>query len=154
MDTLTALQPKSRLAWLYRPLARLRRVHLDALLAEGADPTLSPVLACRARALLALGHRRLLALGFRDVIERAGRPPRVTSAAPIAGPSVRANLSGLGELADRLDAKGTIGVRGVAAAGLLLTDGASPLWLRSAPSELHDAVEAALIGCGVVSRWT
>ena len=72
---------------------------------------------------------------------------------PIARTSVRANRSGLDELASRLEADGAIGVRGVAAAGLMLTDGASPLWVSSAPRELHDAIEAALIGCGV-SRWT
>jgi len=31
---------------------------------------------------------------------------------------------------------------------VLLTDGQSPLWWRSEVEELHDAVEAALIGLG------
>jgi hypothetical protein len=52
------------------------------------------------------------------------------------------------ELAERLDGDGEVGVRGVASTSVLLTDGRSPLWWRSEVEELHDAVEAALIGLG------
>ncbi len=69
--------------------------------------------------------------GLRDLIERVERRPGHRFDAPIARPSVLANASLLRELADRIDSERPAAPRGLAAAKLLLTDGASPLWMRA-----------------------
>lgn len=121
---------------------------LDAALAEGADPLSDPLLVVRAEHLRSRHHRRQLARGLLDLIERVERRPGRGSTAPIARPSVLANASLLRELADWIDSERPAAARGLAAANLLLTDGASPLWVRSDARELRDALEAALIGLG------
>jgi hypothetical protein len=144
------VRPTSRLR---SALAALRRESLDHALAGGADPGSDPLIASQARRLLAPRRRRALARAVRNVLDRAERPPRFGSAVPIARTSVRENRAELEELADRLEGHAPIGVRGLAAAELLLTEGVSPLWISSEPRELHAAVEAALIGCETESPW-
>src|SRR5262245_14679668 len=122
------------------------RWRLDAELADGADPARDPVLAYRAAQLMASAARHRLAAGLRNLIVRADHP--TNTVVPVARSSVRAERGHLLELAERLDGDGEVGVRGVASTSVLLTDGRSPLWWRSEVEELHDAVEAALIGLG------
>ncbi len=146
---LSLLGPRVRTPLTRRLLARARHWRLDEALAQGADPSSDPLLTCRAQQLTSRTMRHRLALGLRDLVERAEHPRRPGSAVPIARLSVTSTRDGLLELADRLDGNDSVRARGVATTNLLLTDGASPLWLRSAPRELDDAVEAALIGLAV-----
>ncbi len=131
-----------------RILASVFGRRLDLALADGADPLSDRLLAIRAEHLSSRRQRRRLADGFRGVIDRAERAPRRGSAAPIALASVRANLALIRELADWLDSDRPAAARGIAAAGRLLTDGASPLWVRSEAAGLRDELEAILIALG------
>ena len=131
-----------------RLLIWVHRWRLDAELANGADPSRDPELAFRAAQLTAPAARHRFAAALRDLIARADRPRTAGAAVPLARRGVCAERGHLLELAERLDGDDEVGVRGVASTSVLLTDGRSPLWWRSEEDELHDAVEAALIGLG------
>jgi hypothetical protein len=87
-----------------------------------------------------------LAWGLRDAVERAEHPRGTSAAAPVATTSVLANRELIAELADRLDSDLPVAVPGIAAVRTLLTDPASPLWIRGEWDELCRSLEAAMIG--------
>jgi hypothetical protein len=132
-----------------RILARIHGCHLDHELAADTDPIGDPILAQRAAKLTAPASRHRLADGLRALVERADRPPQWSAAVPVARQAVLAERDHLLELAQPLDAPGPVGVRGVAAASVLLTDGRSPVWAPGDVASIADAVEAALIGIEV-----
>ena len=132
--------------WRVRLMAYLRRWSLDEALAEGARPDSDPALRWRARQLTSIAERRAIARALNGAIKRADRPERWSAAAPVAHASVRAARESLDGLAHDLVRPGEVSARGVAAARVLVADGASPLWGNSEPRDLLDAVEAARIG--------
>ncbi len=128
--------------------ARAFTTGLDLALAGGADPQSDPTLTLRAEHLASPHVRRQLAAGLRDAVARAEHPPRLSAAAPVARIGVLHSRDLLAEVADRLDSQAPAGIRGIAAVNLLLTDGTSPLWVRSEGDELGHYLEAVAIGLG------
>ncbi len=135
---------------LTRLLSRLRGASLDRRLAAGLEPETSRLLATRAQLLMASTSRQRLADEWRDLINRAHRPP--------TGGSRRVSLQRRRIIAAEQDIRRLAGVlsaplapaaRGVAMAGLLLTDGTGPLYNRHAGSELgaalHEIADAATV---------
>jgi len=123
-----------------RLTARLRHARLDDALAAGEDPASSPALAARAAALTATPTRRALAEGLERVLDRAQAPPRLHALAPARG-VIRANAAALSELAALLREDAPLYAPGLAMLARILTDGAGPLYARSADG---DALAAAL----------
>ncbi len=142
------LEPSAPPSLIRRVRARAFTTGLDRALAEGADPLSDPTLALRAEHLSSTRTRRQLAAGLRDVVARAERPPRISAAAPIARQSVLANRDLIAQVAARLDSGEPLNAGGIAAVNLLLTDGTSPLWVRSDAAVLRDSLQAALISLG------
>jgi hypothetical protein len=137
---------------LQHPLARrlaawIRRFGLDEALAAGEDAHADPLLACRAEQLRSARQRKRLARTLRTAVREADRAVGLTAAAPIS-PSVRAVRVPLLTLAVRLETDPAVGVRGIAMATQLVTDGASPLFGSSTVAQLEDEIEAAQIGLG------
>lgn len=128
--------------------ARLFTTGFDNALAAGADPIFDPALALRTERLTSPRTRRQLAAGLHDVIARSERPPRVSAAAPVARQSVLINRDLIAQVAARLESERPLNAGGIAAINLLLTDGTSPLWVRSDPAVLRDRLKAALIRLG------
>lgn len=123
-----------------RPFLWLRvvvhRGRLDRLIAEGQDPTTDPQLSLRAvqlgRPALRATLARSLLNAVRSIDNRAiSRFP--SPHIPVAAASVRACSPELSDLARSLTDV-TARARGVAIARVLITDGASPLYV-SGPSD-------------------
>jgi hypothetical protein len=107
-----------------RALARLRASALDRALVQGADPAASAALAARAVRLTRRRTRERLA----DAVQRladydSGARLRVRPAR-----AVRVNRPELRELAAVLRSPGPVYAGGVAAARLMLRDGAGPAY--------------------------
>jgi len=126
---------------LTRLLSRLCGSSLDRRLAAGREPETSRLLATRAQLLIATAARQRLADDWRELINRAHRPP--------SGSGRRASLQRRRIIAAERDIRHLAGVlsaplaptaRGVAMAGLLLTDGTGPLYNRHAKTELVAAL--------------
>lgn len=111
------------------PRVLLRREKLDRLLAEGADPTDSPELACRAEQLTSTRVRRGFAAGLLRVLDAAEEPPAVfSSSVPLRRGEILANGALIQDLATHLDADDPVTPRGVALVEHLLTWGGSRLY--------------------------
>jgi hypothetical protein len=132
-----------------RPLLRLRvlvhRGRLDRLIAEGRDPTTDPRLALRAAQLARPGLRATLARSLlnalRSIDESAiSRFP--SPHIPVDAASVRACSPELYDLARALTDVNA-GARGVAITRVLLTDGASPLYVNGPAHGLRNTLLAA-----------
>jgi hypothetical protein len=120
---------------------RLSRLELDDRLAHGADPTSTPELRLRAAQLLE--QRAEVASAVERSIGDARRPTPVFSArVPLRRAELLECAGDLAALAQRLRQGGPADVRGVAMARVLMTDGASPLYLKSDVS-LRYAVRSA-----------
>ncbi len=136
------------------PSARLRFA-LDHQLAAGRPPESGQLLAARALTLVCLGRRRALARNWERLLAAARRPPAPGPARKllcrdrilVAEPDIH-------EMVARLRAPLPVGARGVAAAEVLLTDAAGPLYnrhnhaalpvlLRSAIAQLDPAASLA-----------
>jgi hypothetical protein len=120
---------------------RLSRLELDDRLAQGADPSSS--LELRLRAAQLLDQRAELASAVERSIGDARRATPVFSArVPLRRAEMLECAGDLAALAERLRHGGPADVRGVAMARVLLTDGTSPLYLKSDVS-LRYSVRAA-----------
>ncbi len=114
-----------------RVLAHVFGPSLDHQLAAGRPPASGQLLAARALALVCLGRRRALARNWERLLATARRP-----AAP--GPArillcrdrIFAAEPDIHEMVARLREPLPVAARGVAAAELLLTDAAGPLYNR------------------------
>ena len=122
----------------------LRSGHLDAMLAQGAEPTDSAELCLRARRLTSARYRRALAGRLEEIVSVAERPgPRLSAAPPLQKRDVRAARAALLELAHSLRSENGVMSAGVALAQRLMTDGASPLYASSHDDALWQAVRHA-----------
>lgn len=109
---------------------------LDRQLAAGRPPESSPLLAARAWRIIDSRWRDDLARYWEHAAARARRP---SASHPLALPLCRDRVIAaepdIRELASRLRAPLPTSPRGVAAARLLLTDGAGPLYNAAPPDE-------------------
>jgi hypothetical protein len=134
--------------------ARWAKHRLGDQLARGKSPEDRAPLTLRAQALGELAWRRAIARQLRRVVDDARRRrPQPLARVQISYEQVLAAAPELEELADVLATPGVLAARGLAQARLLLCDGASPLYLRSMPTALRTAVEAALDSLEPVATW-
>jgi hypothetical protein len=113
-----------------RLLARLFGASLDRLLATGSPPESSRLLAIRAQQIVALRSRRELARHWEHLLTAATLPPRPGAPAPLCQDRILAARDDVRDLAARLRAPLPVGATGVAAAQMLLTDAAGPVYNR------------------------
>jgi hypothetical protein len=112
-----------------RVKARLHRHHLDTELAAGVDPNVDPAHRERAEELLADKSRRRLAGALERLLGEADSGPSIFSPKiPIAKEAVRDCRLEIETLVERLDSPAFISAQGVAKLGLMLSDGASPIY--------------------------
>jgi len=126
-----------------RIAARVRAFDLDRRLAEGVPPERDAALALRARRLVDPRYAERLARRLGDVVHEAlfGRVRRASI--PVRLDAVAGASSEIDDLARRLVAPGAASVRGLAQVGLLLSDGAGPLYSSRSSEELGAAVRRA-----------
>ena len=117
---------------------------LDHRLAEGVDPHTSAVLAYRARKLTGPRARKRVADGLARALHSAQdtRPGITAAVRPDARELLDARIA-LTAVERRLRSSEAVTAQGVAMLGLLLTDGASALYLPSGPGELASRLRAA-----------
>lgn len=110
-----------------RVLARARRLGLNRALAEGADPTASPLLAARAAQLVRPANRRRLASSLeRLALAAEGQATRFRVMPQRR--TLQANRFALLDLAARLRKGGLLYARGIAILELVLIDGTGPTY--------------------------
>jgi hypothetical protein len=126
-----------------RIAARVRAFDLDRRLSEGVPPERSAALALRARRLVDPRYGERLARRLRDVRHEALRGRRRRASIPVRLDAVAAVSADIDDLARRLAAPGAASVRGIAQVGLLLSDGAGPLYSSRSEEELGAAVRRA-----------
>lgn len=148
-ELLESVSPKVRPAGSARTRirARLHRHRLDRDLVSGADPNTDNLLRERARELVGERCRRQLAASLAHLLTEADSSPRpFTSRVPIARAAIRNSRSELETIVERLTTPAYISARGVAIIGLLLADGAGPLYGNDPANSrvLHRALEATL----------
>jgi hypothetical protein len=126
-----------------RIVARVRAFDLDRRLADGVAPERSAALALRARRLVDPRYGERLARRLGEVVHEAllGRRRRVSI--PVRLDAVAAVAGEIDDLARRLAAPRAASVRGIAQVGLLLSDGAGPLYSARAAEDLGAAVRRA-----------
>jgi hypothetical protein len=131
------------------------RTRLDEELAAGVDPNSGPALALRAAQLLRPRYRRRLAAAVEHLVDEvdAHWGPRLSSAVPFRHDQVAEARGTLLSLAQVLRASEGVQPRGVAMVWQLLSDPASPLYLRTARGALEGQVQAALDSL-VGQPWT
>ena len=127
--------------------SRSRRLELDRALADGADPTASPLLAARAAQLVSRAGRYRLAAALEHLALTADAPRRMFRTAP-RRVSVAANRAGLLELASTLRQGGLLYARGVAILELVLIDGAGPAYTDRRGEGLARQLHLARAGLG------
>lgn len=125
-----------------RVLARGRRLGLDRALAEGADPTSSPLLAARAAQLVGRANRARLAASLEHLAVVAEGPPTRFGVMPRRH-AVQANRSTLLELAATLRKGGLLYARGIAILELVLIDGTGPAYSDARGEGLARQLELA-----------
>lgn len=127
---------------LTRLVARGRRFGLDRELAEGADPTSSPLLAARAAQLVSPANRMRLAAALEHfALAAEGHPTRFN-----VGPrrrAVDANRFALLDLAGTLRKGGLLYARGIAILELVLIDGTGPAYTDPRGEALARELELA-----------
>jgi hypothetical protein len=124
--------------------ARLLSFRLDARLTEGEDPSRSPLLAARAAQLANPRMRRKVAEGLDRIALGLAPAPGWWRVVP-AAMAVQANRGELLELAARLRAQQAVYARGVAAARLIVADGAGPAYTDRRGDGLAFAVRCARV---------
>ena len=131
MELLESVSPKVRPAGSARTRirTRIRRHRLDRELISGTDPNTDPLLKERAGELVGERCRRQIAAGLERLLASADSPPLpFTSQVPIARAAIRDSRSALEAIVERLSTPAYLSARGVAMAGMLLADGAGPLY--------------------------
>jgi hypothetical protein len=124
-----------------RGLAGVLAFRLDRQLAAGLPPETNRLIAARADSLVSLPVRSALARHWRDLLTQATRPPVArTPTVPICRDRIMAAEADIRATLEALSARLPVPARGVAAANRLLTDGTGPLYNRSSPVDLVDAV--------------
>ncbi len=141
-----------------RLLARLCAGPLDRRLASGRAPESGRLLAARAERLTSLAVRGSLARHWRDLSIQAASPPVPRNPrAPLCRARIIAADSDIRALTSALSTSLSVPAQGVAMANRLLSDGTGPLYNRSCPTDLSDALRqvielldptAALAPCG------
>lgn len=122
--------------------ARSRRLELDHALAEGADPSSSPVLSARAAQLVSRSNRRRLA----EALERFALTAEASQGLFRAMPrrqSIAANRGELMRLAHTLRSGGLLYARGIAILELVLIDGTGPAYTDARGEGLARQLELA-----------
>ena len=112
---------------LTRLRARLGRLELDHALAEGADPSSSPLLAARAAQLVSPTARQRLAAALERLVLAGDRPATQWGAVPRRG-AMDTNRQRVLDLAARLRRGGLLYARGIAILELVLIDGTGPAY--------------------------
>ena len=132
--------------WL-RCVTRWRAHDLDDQLAHGADPMNSDELSLRVAQLASERARWRFVCALRGAVELADRPfdPLRTGPPLIRRSEVHENRELLLELAARLATAGPHGVEGLAITSLLVGDGLSPLFCKTASGSLTDSANSALL---------
>lgn len=147
-DGATAARPLGPDAWPpvgVRVRAALRRRSLDAVLAAGADPGSSDLLAVRAEQLASRRVREQTADALCELVvlsEHAARRRRTV--AGVYRESVRGAQDALLGLARSLRTAPCVSPRGVAQARLLLGAGTGPRYARGEAGAVREAAEAAV----------
>jgi hypothetical protein len=126
-----------------RIAARVRAFDLDRRLAEGVPPERSAALALRARRLVDPRYGEHLARRLSEVVHEALFGRRRRASIPIRLDAVAAVSAEIDDLARRLVAPGAAAVPGIAQVGLLLSDGAGPLYSSRSGEDLAGAVRRA-----------
>ena len=138
-------RPRSSSAtgWLRAVLFRGR---LDGQLAAGLDPQSDPALALRARQLIRTRTRRRLARSVEQLVEEvdADRSWWLSAAVPFLRDQVVEARGTLVALAGALRDAEPVNPRGVAMTLRLITDPASPLYVRTATGALQLQASAVL----------
>jgi len=125
-----------------RLLARGRRFGLDRALAEGADPTSSPLLAARAAQLVRPANRLRLASALERLALVAESRPTRFKVVPRRR-AVEANRFALLDLAATLRKGGLLYARGIAILELVLIDGTGPAYTDARGEGLARQLELA-----------
>jgi hypothetical protein len=114
---------------------------LDRQLASGRSPATGGVVAARAEYLLSEARWELVQ-SWQKVLDQAGRAPRARDPhAPLCRDRI---IDAGGDVRTMLDALSSglgVSARGVAMAGLLLSDGTGPLYNRNCPVDLRAALQ-------------
>jgi hypothetical protein len=128
-----------------RLLARTLGASLDRQLAAGRAPESSPLLAARAQRIVSIRSRRQLARNWENLLRAARRTHGpYYPALPISSDQIIAAEPAVRELVLRMTAPLPVPARGVAMAGVLLTDALGPVYSRRSPDTLAAALEAAI----------
>jgi len=125
-------------------LARWRGFTLDAQLAAGAAPDSAPLLAVRARMLVAPARRDRLARDWNLLVRTASERRAGKLGVPLCRDRILAAAPDILAMQQALRARLPVPVRGVALAGSLLADATGPVYNRRSPVDLRDAVRAAV----------
>jgi hypothetical protein len=127
---------------LTRLRARGRRLELDQALAEGADPTSSPLLAARASQLVHRANRYRLAEALEHLALTADAAPKLFGAMPRRR-ALEFNRFALLDLAGTLRKGGLLYARGIAMLELVLIDGTGPAYTDARGEGLARQLELA-----------
>jgi hypothetical protein len=122
--------------------ARSRRLELDHALAEGADPSSSPLLAARAAQLVRPAARYRLAVALEHIALTASAPATPFGVRPRRR-AMHANRTVLLELATTLRKGGLLYARGIAMLELVLIDGSGPAYTDARGEGLARELELA-----------
>jgi hypothetical protein len=127
-----------------RLLVRLFASRLDGRLACGLPPETNGLVAARAHYLVSPLTRRDLAEHWRAVLARVDRPPVMRDPrVPLCHDRIAAAQDEVHAMLRDLVAPAPVAARGVAMAGLLLRDGAGPLYNHRSETDLGTALRAA-----------
>ena len=125
-----------------RVLARMFGASLDRQLAAGQAAESDRLLAARAQHIVSLPRRQALARDWEHLLQVARRAP--TPAVPLCRERIAAAEPGIRELIACLRAPLPVPAQGVAAASVLLTDAAGPVYHRRSRGVLDDLLGDAI----------
>jgi hypothetical protein len=124
--------------------ARWAGTELDHRLAEGAAPDSDRLLKLRAARLVTPAARARAATGLEGVVATVDKPSNPLSAAvPVRRRPLRGARHDLMALAGDLRHMPAVHPRGVAMAGLLITDPCSPLYTATSSDEILRTIHEA-----------
>jgi hypothetical protein len=128
-----------------RVAARLLAYSLDRRLAAGSPPESSPLLASRARQLVAPASRRELVHNWEHLVDLARRGPSAGGPhAFLCRERIAACEADVGDMTDLLGASSPTQAAGVAMARQLLCDATGPLYNRRSPTDLRTALRETI----------
>ena len=119
-----------------RLLARAFGASLDRQLAAGQAPESGRLLAVRAQQIVTLRRRRELARSWERLLDVAAGPPSAGPRVLLCRDRIVAAAAEVRDLAGQLRAPLPVAAAGVAAARVLLTDAAGPVYNRRDPARL------------------